>query len=310
MPELEQDFRDYDSSLIGQLSHEACGAYRALIADARDCGDNDLNNQCQSAVFELQNAFHSPERNHQIFLERGWEVALTAAPPCAGTPTGDFFQIIPRSDGKINIFIGDATGHNDPDSWNNSVRFNGFIRQKEFKENCLDTESDPSALICMIDQSCNFKGRTDNLASVAVRFTILDPASGEFSTANGSMPEAYIVRRDGTVEKFSRSGFALNPLAFENVSISYDKSNDGTDSGILMPEDLLVIVSDGVTDAQEQDGSCVGNNLAALLATCGGKMPKEVEAEIRSHMIKVEDDATIFIIRRPAETLTSSTTFF
>jgi len=126
----------------------------------------------------------------------------------------------------------------------------------------------------------------------------VDPATGEFVAVNAGHLPGLIRRRTGEFEKLTDGGIALG---------MFDSSTYAAQRGRLGPGDLLVLYSDGITEAESPSGAPFDEEgLVALirahasnpsLPEVGQAIIKAVERHARD--VRFADDLTVLLARRP-----------
>jgi PAS domain S-box-containing protein len=117
--------------------------------------------------------------------------------------------------------------------------------------------------------------------------------SAEVCLATGGHPLPYVLREDGSVEAVGQPGTLLGVLP--DVQL--------TDTSVqLRKGDVMVLYTDGVTEARGPDGMFGSDQLVAVLATCAGLDAKSVAARIESAALEIQegrprDDIAILAVR-------------
>lgn len=117
---------------------------------------------------------------------------------------------------------------------------------------------------------------TETNLFVTVFYGILDPATGTFVYANAGHNPPYVFRSskyesDAVIEKLTRTGVPLG--------LFQDKTWE-SDSIQIAPGEVLVLYTDGVTEAQNIQGVCFGEDrlMASLKASLGGVSDMDISA--------------------------------
>ncbi len=136
--------------------------------------------------------------------------------------------------------------------------------------------------------------RTTPEMFATVFYGVLDP-SGKFDFVNAGHAAPLVVRTSGVVDRLDSSNFPLGFFAgtvFEMDSVQ------------LGPGDLILIFSDGVTEARDVDGELYGENrLKEFLEGCAGQSPQEVSAKVVAEVQSFggcapqADDLTLTVLR-------------
>ena len=117
--------------------------------------------------------------------------------------------------------------------------------------------------------------------------------SAEVCLSSGGHPLPLVLRADGTVEAVGEPGTLLGVLA--EVSL--------TDTAVrLQRGDVMVLYTDGVTEARGPRGMFGSDALASVLASCAGLDAKSVAARIESAVLEIQeghprDDIAILAVR-------------
>jgi sigma-B regulation protein RsbU (phosphoserine phosphatase) len=133
---------------------------------------------------------------------------------------------------------------------------------------------------------------------ITLQFVNIDPATGEFVAVNAGHLPGLIRRRDGRFERLTDGGIALG---------MFDTSRYASQRARLEPGDLLVLYSDGITEAESPSGTPFDEEgLIALirahaddpsLPDIGQAVIKAVERHAQD--VRFADDLTILLARRP-----------
>ncbi len=126
----------------------------------------------------------------------------------------------------------------------------------------------------------------------------LEP-DGDLVAVNAGHCPVLIRRSDGSVDEISSSGFPLGMMAEAGYDVHHAR---------LEPGDLLVLYTDGLTEAEDPDeeefgiervAGVVASARCATAATCSTALLDAVEAHTRGQPLN--DDATLVVVERLAE---------
>jgi PAS domain S-box-containing protein len=111
--------------------------------------------------------------------------------------------------------------------------------------------------------------------------------------ATGGHPLPYVLRADGTVEAVGEPGTLLGVLPDVRLSDTAVRLQQG---------DVMVLYTDGVTEARGPQGMFGNDRLKAVLASCAGLDAKSVAARIESAALEIQegnprDDIAILAVR-------------
>ena len=117
--------------------------------------------------------------------------------------------------------------------------------------------------------------------------------SADVCLSSGGHPLPYVLRADGTVEAVGEPGTLLGVLPDVRLSDTSVRLEQG---------DVMVLYTDGVTEARGPDGMFGSDQLAAILASCAGLDAKSVAARIESAALEIQegsprDDIAILAVR-------------
>jgi serine phosphatase RsbU (regulator of sigma subunit) len=171
------------------------------------------------------------------------------APGCDGaarmlaatTMGGDFYDFIELPDGRIGLVMADVSGKGVPAAFFMAVArttLRSLATDSSGPAECLRRTND---VLCLQNPQEMF---------VTVFYAVFDPATGEFTYANGGHNPPLLRRADGRIESLS----AVCNLVLGGMPEEYQES-----SGRLHPGDCLVLYTDGVTEAFNAEGQMFGD---------------------------------------------------
>jgi len=205
----------------------------------------------------------------------------------ANTVGGDFYDVLPRPDGRVILALGDVAGKGSPAALLMALLL-AVLRT------LVDEDLEPPALAARLNvQICRH--------SPASRFITLfygayAPVTGSLTYVNAGQNPPFIRRSQGTYEELGCTGVALG--MFEHSTFSAVTTTLG-------PGDMLVLYSDGITEAEDAGGQPLETSgLEQIIERHAGEAP----AEIGRHVLKAvekhtgsprfHDDLTILILKR------------
>jgi len=222
-----------------------------------------------------------PQR--QTFIP-GYEVAGLSKP--AQVVGGDFFDVFSASDDHFALCVGDASGKGLPASL-----FISNVQATLHGQSLGNT----SVSSCLKRVNHLLSQRTRKGLFVTLFYGVLEPGTHMLRFANAGHNRPLLRRADGTIETLSLGdipmGF-LSEFSFREDAISFQ------------PGDLLLIYSDGITEAKSSDNSLFEEyRLIQLLSKSNGS-PKELIEHIIAGVEKFRreaqqsDDMTLLALRR------------
>jgi len=216
----------------------------------------------------------------------GFELAAVMQP--AVDVGGDYYDVLPAKDGCF-IGIGDVTGHGlDAGLIMLMVQsaIAALVRERP--------QASPRELVCALnavlyDNVKNRLGKADH-----VTFSLLKLQADGTVTFAGAHEELVIVRKD-RVESVATPGTWLGAMP------EVDRATVDTTLK-LEAGDVLVLYTDGVTEARNAGGELFGHErLVARAGALRGKSPgelvKALEADVAAWAAKRDDDVTLLACR-------------
>jgi serine phosphatase RsbU (regulator of sigma subunit) len=229
------------------------------------------------AALAIEGARLYAEAADRAKLEREWRVAaeiqraLLPAPqwrgatcdlaamsaPCR-TIGGDFFDYLDLPGGAFGFTLGDVAGKGPPAALLAAAVQSNFAAQAPVAEHPADlmTRLNVALLRRAVD------------ARFATMFFGALTADGVVQYSNAGQEPPLVVRADGTIDHLDVGGPVLGLLS----GASYDHA-----TAFLKPGDIVLLCSDGVTEARNVDGDEFGaGRLSTLLRDAHGEEPEAV----------------------------------
>jgi sigma-B regulation protein RsbU (phosphoserine phosphatase) len=222
---------------------------------------------------------------HDTYRAPGVETFGRTKP--ANTVGGDFYEIYPQPDGRVIVSLGDVAGKGSPAALLMALLL-------AIMRTLLDEGLPPAQLMARLNQQ--IARHAPRSRFITLFFGVFDPASGTLVWVNAGHLPPILRRRDGTIDRLSHGGLALG-LA---ESTTYEAS-----STILSPGDVLVLYSDGITEAESPSGvpfdeagleAVIAASPDATAPDLAGRVMTAVTAHARDH--RFADDLTVMILRR------------
>ena len=205
----------------------------------------------------------------------------------ANTVGGDFYDVLPRPDGRVIITLGDVAGKGSPAALLMALLL-AVLRT------LVDEELEPEPLM----QRLNLQICRHSPASrfITLFYAAYNPSTGRLAYVNAGQTPPLLRRADGTYQRLESTGVALG---------MFEGSTFGAEQTALAPGDMLVLYSDGITEAEDPDGQPfeeaglerVVNTYSAF--TAADMAMETVRAvEHHAHASRFADDLTIVILKR------------
>ena len=219
----------------------------------------------------------------------GFEIAGVCI--SARTVSGDFFDYVPLSNGTLAVVLADVTGKGMKGAMN-AVLSSGVLHSE------AKLGVSPSQMLRALNQ--NLYPRFQRYTNCAMAILTIDPTDQTFKYANAGIPYLILKRGEDDVEELSIDGTPLG--AFK--SSEYEE----TPPIELKSENLIILFSDGITEASQRDNPdqlyMETDRLADLIKGLDKAMDAEtvIEAIINdvrdfSGDAQQNDDMTIVVIK-------------
>ncbi|MEE4200259.1 CHASE2 domain-containing protein [Erythrobacter sp.] len=226
----------------------------------------------------------SPARLAQ--LGRRTEIGAVLEP--ARSVGGDFYDAMDLGDDRLAFLVGDVSGKGLP-----AALFMALSKSVS-KNNVMRMGHDLEAAIRRVNDE--LMAEEDQEMDLTLLVGVIDCASGEVQMINAGHEDPLIVRADGRVEVAAMRG-GVRMRTFEGFPYRVE-------SLTLAPDETLVVISDGATDASDARGARFGlNGVMSALAQSGDN-----SAQIRAQDLALQvrafergtdpaDDLTILALR-------------
>jgi serine phosphatase RsbU (regulator of sigma subunit) len=185
---------------------------------------------------------------------RGWQLSMMLRP--ARETSGDFYDVSRLPNGRLGILIADVV-----DKGAGAALYMA-LSCTLLRTYAAEYAAEPARVLT----SVNRRLLTDTDASefVTVFYAVLDPVTGDLIYGNAGHHPPYLLRCGGNadIERLSRTGIPLG---------IFEGQTWGQRGAELGPGDVLVLYTDGVTDAQDVHGAFFGADrlLASVRANVG-----------------------------------------
>ena len=218
----------------------------------------------------------------------GWQIAATLEP--ARETSGDFFDFILLPDDKIGIVIADVG-----DKGAGAALYMAMCRTL-FRSYAPTYPDDPARVIAAVNE--RIMSDTQNGIFLTAVYAILDLATSEFIYANaGHNPPCLLSRTTGS---------KMNSLERTGTLIGIFPESTWTNRALRLSEgDILVLYTDGVTEAQDEQDAMYENDRfckvlsSNRLAPASGMMSailQDVHQFIGN--APIFDDITLIVIKK------------
>jgi sigma-B regulation protein RsbU (phosphoserine phosphatase) len=200
---------------------------------------------------------------------------------------GDYFDYLKFHDGRVGVLVGDVAGKGMPASL--------LMSSLQARVHVLFEDGDDLAQkVARLNRS-TCQNCPDN-RFITFFMTVVDPATGELVYANAGHNPPLLVRAAGGFDTLGGGGMILGILP----KAVYTESR-----ARMQPGDVLILFSDGVTEAADPAGEEFGEDrLAALVASLLHRPAEEIVEAINTAVAEytegapAADDITVVAVRR------------
>jgi len=246
---------------------------RRIVERERVKAEIDAANRIQAALL--------PQRDPQF------DGATVASHYAAATEIGgDYFDFLELPEGRLGLAFGDVAGHG---------LTSGIVMAMAKSALLVQARHDPSPLAVMEALNDIVMRTAPKRMLMTFFFGSLELSTGDLEYCSAGHLDPYIFRaRERRLEALSAWGFPLGVRRRHPFSAH---------RAVLDPGDRLVLYSDGLIEALDDDGEPFGfDRFEQLLEVHGSKAPDEIRREVLSAVRKftrnrpLEDDQTLVIL--------------
>src|SRR5688572_18870888 len=205
----------------------------------------------------------------------------------ANTVGGDFYDILPLPDGRVLLALGDVAGKGSPASLLMALLL-------AMMRTLVDEGLEGAALAERLNAQVVKHAPRSRFVTLFV--SVLNPLTGELVYVNAGQNPPLLRRLNGSYERLRAGGIALG---------MFDHSSYTAGATHLDIGDVVVMYSDGITEAENEDGQALDESgLQAIMDGRDWASAKELAwaafAAVEQHTAqrRLLDDLTILAIRR------------
>jgi serine phosphatase RsbU (regulator of sigma subunit) len=222
---------------------------------------------------------------HETFRAAGVEAHADTRP--ANTVGGDFYEVLPLEDGRVVIALGDVAGKGSPAALLMALLL-AILRT------LLDEDLPSSELVRRLNQQIARHAPPSRF--ITLFFAVYDAGSGRLEYVNAGQTPPLLRRARGGIERLTSGGVALG-LSQRSI---YDPVVT-----TLAPGDLVVLYSDGITEAENPEGQSFDESglegvIEARRDATAPDLCAAVIAAVARHAqdTRFADDLTVLVLRR------------
>jgi serine phosphatase RsbU (regulator of sigma subunit) len=202
------------------------------------------------------------------------------------TVGGDYYDFLPYADNRVGIVIGDVAGKGMPAAL--------MMTSLQAKVQALaEMPGDPAVVVARLNRS--LAATCPRNRFITFFFSIIDATSGDIAFCNAGHNPPLLIRADGRVERLEGGGPVLGILP----AMTYQRQQCHMDPG-----DLLVLYSDGVTEAADPAGEEFEDRLPELAVKVRDRSAAEIVQAVHEAVRDwiagqpPADDVTVVVARR------------
>jgi sigma-B regulation protein RsbU (phosphoserine phosphatase) len=205
----------------------------------------------------------------------------------ANTVGGDFYDVLPLADGRVLITLGDVAGKGSPAALLMALLL-AMLRT------LVDEGLEPAELVRRLN--VQVMKHAPSTRFITLFLGVFDPATGELTFVNAGQNPPLLRRASGAYERLREGGVALGMFDRSQYTAGYTR---------LQPADVLVMYSDGITEAENAHGQpfdeqglerVVDSRTWGTAKELGWATFEAVERHTQER--RLLDDLTVLIVRR------------
>lgn len=220
---------------------------------------------------------------------RAGDVEVSGVTRPANTVGGDFFDVLPRPDGRVIITLGDVAGKGSPAALLMALLL-AVLRT------LVDEELDPPELMLRLNaQICR---HSPGSRFITLFYAVYTPSTGSLVYVNAGQTPPLLRRHGGRFERLEGTGIALG---------MFEASTYASVETFVSAGDTLILYSDGITEAEDPGGRPFEEaGLEQVVSTYSAFDAAELANEtIRAveryaHTNRFADDLTVLVLKRGA----------
>jgi serine phosphatase RsbU (regulator of sigma subunit) len=205
----------------------------------------------------------------------------------ANTVGGDFYDVLPLPDGRVVITLGDVAGKGSPAALLMALLLASL-------RTLVEERLEAAALVDRLNIQISRHSPASRF--ITLFYAVYEPRSGMLTYVNAGQNPPLVRRSGGGYERLRATGVALG---------MFEHSEFGAVDCRIEPGEMLVLYSDGITEAEDPAGQpfeesgleqVLEAHAALGPAALGSRVLSAVEAHARRS--RFGDDLTILILKR------------
>jgi len=218
----------------------------------------------------------------------GWQMAVTLKP--ARQTSGDFYDVRLLPNGKLGILVADVV-----DKGVGAALYMA-LSWTLIRTYAAEYPTQPELVLSAANRRILMDTSAEQFVSVF--YGIIDPTTGELTYCNAGHCPPYLLRthNGGAVESLTRTGMVLG--------VQQDEKWEQA-SAQLAPGDVLVLYTDGITDAEDERGVFFGHErLLEMVQAKPGGSAQEIQDSLLTavdsfvgNRVQFDDMALMVVMR-------------
>ena len=205
----------------------------------------------------------------------------------ANTVGGDFYDVVTLPDGRVLLALGDVAGKGSPAALLMALLL-AMLRT------LVDEGLEPEPLVTRLN--AQIWRHTPGSRFITFFYAVYDPVTGTLTYVNAGQNPPLVRRGPGRYERLAATGIALG---------MFDQSAYSAVETRIDPGELLVLYSDGITEAEDPAGQPLEEaGLQMILDSYPDESPAALSTQIikgverYAQALRFADDLTILILKR------------
>ncbi|MFN2448108.1 MAG: PP2C family protein-serine/threonine phosphatase [Vicinamibacterales bacterium] len=209
----------------------------------------------------------------------------------ANTVGGDFYDILPRANGRVIVALGDVAGKASPAALLMALLL-AMLRT------LVDEDLGPAALVTRLNVQVTRHAPPSRF--ITLFLSSFDPVTGNLQFVNAGQTPPLLRRHNGTFERLTTGGIALG---------MFEQSTYQAGQVDLAPGDALVMYSDGITEAENPAGDpfdevglerTLALHAGTLHTVSAGGIGRAIFDAVEHHRrdSRLADDLTVLVVSR------------
>lgn len=261
------------------------GDQKLIAAIATQIGTAIQNARLVRASVEQQRLAHEMQLAHDLQMKLlpndavvAPEASVAARVVPAESVGGDFYNLFRLGGGKTGVMIGDVSGHGYQAALIMALTMSAAAIHSQ-------TTTDPAEVVHALMSTLRDE-LTMTEMFISNFYGVIDPVAGELRYANAGHPHAFLLSDSGHFERLAAGG---PPIGMD------DAKPEPARRPWKAGHDLLVLFTDGVSDARNRMGERLGEDrvLDTILAH-----RDETPSELLARIVAVLDEHTRGALRR------------